>query len=250
AYDSLECTIIFSKTSVSWGHYFYDEREDALRVNVKPQHLDKSVEWLRYEFLNETNNSAVIAMEWEKLRIPFTVEVDLIETSLADFRQEIRGGDAWVWEALEQAAEFCLQYNTHLDEGLAWSKNAVLENRSFQTLSTESDLLALLNHKAEADALMKDAMKLASMGELHQYGKELLKQKRTTEALDVFKENARRNPGQFVPLVGLARGYSATGDLKNALKQAKLAQPLAPDESSKHGVAELITKLEQGKDIN
>ncbi|MFI5150507.1 MAG: DUF2911 domain-containing protein [Bacteroidia bacterium] len=250
AYDSSECTVIFSKTSVSWGHYFYDDQEDALRIMVSPQHLDKSVEWLRYEFLDETDNAATIALEWEKLRIPFRVEVDLVKTTLDDYRQEIRGGDAWVWEALEQAAEFCLQNNTNLEEGLSWSKNAVLENKNFQTLSTESGLLKKLNHKQEADALMKDAMKMAAMPELHQYGKELLKEKRTAEALEVFKENALRNPNQFMTYVGLARGYSATGNYKEALKNAKLALPKAPDEGNKHGVEDMISKLEKGKDIN
>ena len=36
AYDSLESTLIFSKNAGSWGSYYYDEKEDALRVKVKP----------------------------------------------------------------------------------------------------------------------------------------------------------------------------------------------------------------------
>jgi Protein of unknown function (DUF2911) len=32
-----EWTIIFSKNSTSWGSFTYDEKEDALRVNVKPK---------------------------------------------------------------------------------------------------------------------------------------------------------------------------------------------------------------------
>src|ERR1044071_8082168 len=40
AYDPAECTIIFSKNNSSWGSYFYDEAEDALRVKVKPVALD------------------------------------------------------------------------------------------------------------------------------------------------------------------------------------------------------------------
>ena len=37
AYDPNESTLIFSKNSTSWGSYFYDDKEDALRVKVKPQ---------------------------------------------------------------------------------------------------------------------------------------------------------------------------------------------------------------------
>ncbi|HYE55580.1 MAG TPA: DUF2911 domain-containing protein, partial [Chitinophagaceae bacterium] len=86
AYDPNESTVIFSRNSNSWGSYFYDEREDALRVKVKPQALDRSVEWMKYEFTNQTNNSATVNLQWEKLSIPFKVEVDLIETQLASIR--------------------------------------------------------------------------------------------------------------------------------------------------------------------
>src|SRR5215217_5624721 len=67
AYDPLECIIIFSKRSDAWGSFFYDEKDDALRVKVKPQPIEESVEHLKYEFSDQTPNSAVIALAWEKL---------------------------------------------------------------------------------------------------------------------------------------------------------------------------------------
>jgi hypothetical protein len=48
-----ESTLIFSKISTSWGSFYYDSTEDALRVNVKNKSLDQSVEWLKYEFIDE-----------------------------------------------------------------------------------------------------------------------------------------------------------------------------------------------------
>src|SRR5438309_7814971 len=35
-----EWTVVFSKNSTSWGSFTYDEKEDALRVTVKPQSAD------------------------------------------------------------------------------------------------------------------------------------------------------------------------------------------------------------------
>lgn len=90
AYDPAECTLIFSTNSGSWGHYFYSEKEDALRIKVKPQALDKTVEWLKYEFSNETESSALLALQWEKLAIPFKIEVDYVKTQIESFRQELR----------------------------------------------------------------------------------------------------------------------------------------------------------------
>src|SRR5215467_11291044 len=46
AYDPNESTLIFSRNSTSWGSFYYNPDEDVLRVKVKPQTLDKSVEWL------------------------------------------------------------------------------------------------------------------------------------------------------------------------------------------------------------
>ena len=48
----------------------------------------------------------------------------------------------------------------------------------------------------------------------------------------------------------MARGYSADGDYKTALKYAKMAEPLAPDEANKKNIIAIIEKLKEGKDIN
>ena len=91
---------------------------------------------------------------------------------------------------------------------------------------------------------------MASVFEMHQYGRQLLQQKKNKEALEVFKMNHDKNPNQFTTLMGLARGYSANGDYKNALKYAKLALPLAPNQQNKSFVESGIKKLEDGKDMN
>ena len=77
ALGDTESTLIFSKINNSWGSFYYDSTQDALRVPVKNETLDKSVEWLKYDFTDETPNSAVIAMSWERRRIPFKVEADV-----------------------------------------------------------------------------------------------------------------------------------------------------------------------------
>lgn len=250
AYDPAECTVIFSKNSTSWGSYFYDQNEDVLRVKVKPVALEKSVEWLKYEFINQTENSATIAMQWEKTMIPFKVEADLVKTQLASFRDELRGDKGFRWESWQQAAFFCVQNNTNLEEGLTWANTALASQKDFQTLSTKALILEKMNKTTQADSLMKAAVPMGTMVELHQYGRRLLNMKRVNEALDIFKTNAKKNPKQFTTYVGLARGFSGVGDYKNALVNAKAALPLAPDPINKSSVENMVQKLEQGKDIN
>jgi tetratricopeptide (TPR) repeat protein len=250
AYNKDECTLIFSKENAAWGSFFYDDKEDALRVKVKPVPLTEKVEWLKYEFTNQTDNSAVIALQWEKTSIPFKVEVDLINTSLSAFRQQLKSDKGFNWQAFEQAASFCVEHNTNYEEGLTWSNTAVLFNPNFQTLATKSALLDKSGRKTQADSAMKAALPLGTMFELHQYGKQLLAQKKSKEALEVFKVNAAKNPKQFTTYAGLTRGYSAIGDYKTALANAKLALPLAPNPPNKAAVEEMIKKLETGKDVN
>lgn len=254
AYGPNESTLIFSKNSTSWGHFYYDDKEDALRVTIKPVATDKSVEWLRYEFTNETVNSATVALEWEKLSFPFKIEVDYVKDQVASFRRELRTEKGFIWESWNQAAQWCVQNNTNLDEALLWADSATSVgfggDRSFQTWSTKAQVLDKLGRADDATAVMKKALPYGSMFEIHQYGRQLLASKKTKEALDVFKMNYDKNPNQFTTLMGLARGYSANADYKNALKYAQQALPMAPNQQNKTNVETAISKLKEGKDIN
>jgi tetratricopeptide (TPR) repeat protein len=86
--------------------------------------------------------------------------------------------------------------------------------------------------------------------DIHQYGRQLLAQGKKEEALKIFELNAKRNPNVWPVHVGLARGYSAVGRYKDALKHAKLALAQAPDEGNKRSLEAGIKKLEEGKDMN
>ncbi len=254
AYDPNECTLIFSRNSGSWGHYYYSDKEDALRVKVKPQALDQSVEWLKYEFSHETENSAMVSLQWEKLSIPFKIEVDYIKTQIESFRQELRTEKGFFWLSWNQAANWCLQRNTNLDEALLWADSATSAgfsgDRIFGTWATKARILQKLGRSDESAAVMKKALPLGSMTDLHQYGRQLLNLKMKQEAFDIFKLNFDKNPNQFTTCMGLVRGYSILGDFKNALKYANQALPLAPDEQNKKAVMGMIDKLKAGKDVN
>jgi len=252
AYDPQLCTLIFSKNHNSWGSYFYDEKEDALRVTVKPARMENSVEWLKYEFINQTENSATIALQWERLMIPIKVEVDLDKIQLQSFRDELRGEKSFIpgWQSYNQAARYTLDRNVNLEEGLKWAEQSIngtfVGNANFVTLSTKAEILDRLGRKAEADSIMKQAMPMATMQQLHQYGRQLLASNKNTEALKVFEQNYKLHPKQFTTSVGLMRGYSATKDYKKALKYANEALALAPDEQNRNFVKEMITGF-QGK---
>lgn len=253
AYDPAECTLIFSKNNSSWGSFYYNDKEDVLRVKVKPVAADKSVEWLKYEFMDQTENTATIALEWEKLVIPFKVEVDYVNQQIASFRNQLRSQTGFNWEPWDQAAQWSLQRNVNLDEALLWSDSATGNSfggsNSFQAMSTKAQILTKLNRDAEADAIMKKALPLATMQEMHQYGRSLLAQKKTKEAFDVFKMNYDKYPTAFTTSIGLTRAYSALGNYKKALEFAQKALPTS-DAVNKPNIERMIKLLQDGKDVN
>lgn len=253
-YDPNECTLIFSKNATSWGHFFYNDKEDALRVKIKPQPLDKSVEWLKYEFMDETENAATVSLQWEKLSFPFKIETDYVKDQLASFHRELRTDRGFLWESWNQAAQWCVQHSTNLEEALLWADTASSTSfggdMSFQAWSTKAQVLQKLGRNTEAAEVMKTALPFGNMGEIHQYARQLLGLKMNKEAFDVFKMNYDKNPNQFTTIIGLTRGYSALGDYKNALKYATMALPLVPNQQNKNSVETMIDKLKQGKDVN
>lgn len=254
AYGPNESTIIFSKNSTSWGSYYYDEKEDMLRVKVKPQTSDESTEWLKYEFVNQTDSTATIQLAWEKTLVPFKIETDLTNNQLASFRNELRSDKGFNWTGWYQAAQWCADKQVNLEQALQWADSATSAtfggNTQFVPYTTKAQLLALMGRNDEARATMQNAMAFGSMQDLHYYGRQLIARKKNNEALEVFKKNAAKNPKQFTTLVGLARGYSAVGDYKNAFKYVQQALPLAPDPMNKSSVETMVSNLKAGKDIN
>lgn len=255
AYDPLESIVIFSRRSDAWGSFFYDEKEDVLRVKVKPQPLEKSVEYLKYEFSNQTPDSAVIALAWEKLSIPFKVEVDYLKQQFDAFVTESQNPRSFTSQSLNVAASWTLQNNYQLEKGLEWATLATGPNfpgdpTSFPALSTKAAILDKLGKSEEAAAVIKSALPFGSVVQLQQLGRQLLAAKKPQAALEVFRFNYDKNPNQFITLTGMARGLSANGDYAKALEFASKALPLAPNEAGKQAVQAMIDKLKAGKDIN
>ena len=254
AYDPNECTLIFSKNSTSWGSFFYKEGEDVLRVKVKPIAADKSVEWLRYEFTNQTTDAATIQLEWEKLIIPFHVQVDLVDNQLTWFRNELRSEKGFTWEGWDQAAFYCASHKINLDQALAWTDTATSVgfggNRSFVAWSTRAMVLDSLGRSADAMAAMKKALPYGTLNELYFYARGLSKTKHSKEAFDAFKIAYDKYPDEFLSNAGMARAYSAVGDYKKALTYAQKALVQAPNQPNKDIVTKMVATLQQGKDIN
>jgi tetratricopeptide (TPR) repeat protein len=251
-----EWTVIFSKNSTSWGSFSYEEAEDALRVAVKPEKAPYR-EWLTYDFTERRPDRATVALLWEELSVPFTIAVeDLPSLYIDNMRRELRNAQGFNSQQWQAAAQYCLQTGRNLDEALKWAENAIslpgVGQSTFPALSTKAQILEKLSRSADATAVMSTAMDLpnALPVEIHQYGRRLLTQGKAKEAMAVFQKNAKRFGEAWPTHVGLARGYSAMGDYKSALKHAETALAQAPDELNRKSLQDAVGKLKQGQDMN
>jgi predicted negative regulator of RcsB-dependent stress response len=249
-------TWVFSKNSTSWGSYFYDAKEDALRVDVTP--IDAPyTEWLTYGFTDRNPSSAKAYLQWEKKMIPFNIEVPNINSIyVTKMRDELRSSPGFDYQNWMTAAQFCVQNKTNLEEALTWAETAVsgqfvgVEN--FNSLQTQASVLRALGRNDEANAVMDKAIKhpTANVQSIHQYARGLVQAGQNEKALEVFKYNAKQHPeDKFTPNVGLARGYTAVGDKKNAIKYWELAIKNLPAEQKQflpQYEAE-VAKLKSGK---
>jgi tetratricopeptide (TPR) repeat protein len=255
AFDPKESTVIFSKISNSWGSFFYDEKDDVLRVKVKPTAVEKSVENLKYEFVDQTPNSAVIALSWEKLMIPFKVEVDYLKQQFDALVGESENPRGFTSQGLNLAATWALQNNYQLEHALTWATMATGSKfpgdpTSFPALATKASILEKLNRVDEAEKVLRSAIQYGNIGQLQQIGRQLVSAKKLRMAMEVFEFNYKKNPDHFLTLTGMARGLSANGEYAKALEFATKALPLAPNDLNKHAIEAMIEKLKQGKDVN
>lgn len=251
-----EWTVIFSKDSTSWGSFFYDAKEDALRVKVKPAKSDYH-HWLTYEFTDRRPAQATVALKWEELAVPFTITVpNSGELWIESLRHELRSQPGFSWEGWEAAARYALDEKTNLPEALTWAEKSVslagIGRENFATLQTLARAQESNGRGAEAQATLAKAIAHPTAGtfDLHALGRQLLRDGRKDEAVKVFETNAKRFAGVWPTDVGLMRGYSAVGRYKEALKAAKAALAKAPDAPNKQNLERMIGLLEQGKDVN
>jgi hypothetical protein len=252
-----EWTVIFSKEADDWGSYFYDPKNDALRVTAKPGKSDYH-EWLTYEFVEREPAKATVALKWEELQVPVTIEVENVnELWVEGLRKELRGADGFSWQNWQAAAQFCADNDVNLAEGLVWAQRAVSDptwsggEENFLTLTTLARLQKLNGQAAEAEKTYAKAYNhpSATAVQLHQAARALQREGQKEQAIKLYQLNAKRFPNQWPVHVGLMRAYAAMGDNKKALAEAKLALAQAPDPQNKQNLEGLIRKLEKGESI-
>ena len=240
-------TVIFSKNATSWGSFSYDPSEDALRLDVKP-HADYMHEALTYEFDDLTPDSTVLTMHWEKLALPLTLKVDP-EATLANIRNQLRNSAQYIWTGWDDAATWCADNRTNLEEALRWSERSIAIEERFENLITKARILDQMEHVTESATVRDRAMEIGSAQQVYVYGRQLQRDKKKAEAIAIYREVARRFPEHWLGHLSKARVAVADGDFDAAMKELVVALAGAP-ETQKAPLEVLKKRIEIKEDIN
>ena len=241
-YEGNKATLIFSKNYTSWGSFYYDESEDAVRVDITTREIPKT-EVLTYEFTEMGTDFAVLALSWEKKQFPFKLEFDVQKIVLQNFRNELRSTASFTWQGFDDAAGYCLQNQINYEEAIKWSDASIRLSRNFRNLSTKAQLLTATGKKAEGDQILDDAVEVANQAEINTLGYQLLGRKNYPLAIKYFTLNTQKYSTDANTFDSLGEAYKIAGDKENAIKNLKKALTLNPPPAVKANSEKLLKEL-------
>jgi hypothetical protein len=243
-----EWTVILSKNSTSWGSFSYDQKEDALRVSVKPQ-TGEAQEALAYDFDAVTPDSAMVTLRWDRVAVPFKVTVNQKELVPAKLKAQLRGGSRYIWESWAEAADQLLAYKTDLPDALEYANRSIQVEKRFDNLVIKAIVLNAMGRKEEADPLRAEALAMGNAMQINSYGRQLQIGGQQDEAFAVFRENAKRHPDHFIIPYEEARMACAKGDYDTAVSKMKIARAGSTKDVQPF-LQGLLKRLEAKEDIN
>jgi len=144
-----EWTIIFNNDAGQWGSFTYDEKKDALRVKTKPQMVSDNQEWLMYNFDPVTDNSATVNLRWEKVRVPFTVEVKDVKAAWRAHADALIAANP-TNEVLPLQVANTYARDKNWDQALKFVDQSIKLKETFGNLSAKANILWGAGKKEEA----------------------------------------------------------------------------------------------------
>lgn len=232
-----EHTLLFARPNNLWGSYYLDiENDVVLSVTVKDTTFQFH-EHLTYHFDDRTDSSLKIHLSWADRTIPFSVAVDLNKTTLAKLRVDLNGESTYQWEAWNDAAAWCLQRNTNLEEALVWVNRSIngglggfAANKNLSNLGTKAQILKSLERPTEAKETFKEGFKEEfSKEEAQAFVRLLLVNKEDQLAVDFSKFAMNQYKDDWVLLLFQSVGYYYLENSKKAINALKLSKKNCPD---------------------
>jgi hypothetical protein len=160
-------TVIFNKKAEQWGSYEYDDKQDALRIQVQPA-AGPQQELMEFSFPEVSPEGATVELAWEKIRVPFKIEVATKEQAMANIRQSLSGltGKPEEWNVPYGAANYAFTNNLdNRDEAMKWIDQSVGLKETFWNLRLKATMLEKAGKKKEAVTVAEKAVQIGKANE-------------------------------------------------------------------------------------
>jgi hypothetical protein len=148
-----EWTVVFNKNDDLAGTSGYQESEDALRIKVNPMQAGFQ-ERMMFSFHDLTDSSAQVVLHWEKLRVPFTVSVEVNNLVMAEAKKAIN------WQTPYRAAGYALDNDLDLNQGEKWLEISQAVEKNYWNTSLQARFLAKSGNKKDAIKVMEAALEM------------------------------------------------------------------------------------------
>jgi tetratricopeptide (TPR) repeat protein len=208
-------TVILSNQADAWGSFSYDQKEDAVRLTAVPVEAPFQ-ENLAYTLDDPGTGSVTATLRWEKLAVPFAIEVDHKQVVVDSLRQQLRGLGRFFWQPWMQAAAWCAGNDVNLAEASEWAQSSIAINENFANLRVKATLLEKQGDAASADSLRRRAFELATEADMNTYGYQLLGEGKVDSAIVVFRKNVKDYPKSWNVYDSLGEAYAVKGDKRKA----------------------------------
>lgn len=160
-----EWTYIFNGTANQWGSFSYDAKKDTLRVKTKPQWVADSQETMMFVIDPAVDNMATVSLRWEKIRVPFTIEVkNMPALVVSKARVSVAASKPDDWNTPYRAALYANR-NKAADDAAKWFDQAlraadasITGKETFGNLSGKFNILLAMGKKDDALAVADKAI--------------------------------------------------------------------------------------------
>lgn len=156
-------TFIFNKDADQWGAFSYNDSLDALRILAKKEVIPNK-EVLSFYFEELTQNSVKVVLEWETVRLSFTVEADPM-TVVAAIQKSLVNRKPTDWRSLYNAANYCFTSDVNHEEAQQWLNSSLEIRKDAGTYFLKAKLAKQVKSNKDAKAFAEVAKEIAKKEE-------------------------------------------------------------------------------------
>ena len=162
---------------------------------------------------------------------------------MASLQAQLRGLPRFGWQAWNNAAQWSLQHDIDLDQGLKWADQSIQTQTTFANLRTKAAILEKKGDTKQAEDAPRPGDEDRDRGRHQCLRLPLLGQKKYDEAIAVFRKNIKDYPNSWNCYDSLGEALAAKGDTKASVENYRKALSMTSDPTQKKRIEDILAKM-------